>query len=87
MNPSDIFKGIKGIVKSQLADKIVSDAVFQERKAICNSCDLVVYKDDNKEIFKDARCGKCQCWLKYKLRIKDESCALDFPDKKWFEVK
>lgn len=85
MTPEQIFKGIKGIVKTKSQKNLVSEEVFNERKSICLNCENLRYKD--KDDFNTYKCGGptgCGCWLCYKLLLKDERCPLKQP--KWDQV-
>jgi hypothetical protein len=75
MNSRELFKGVKGIIQSTMSDKIVTDDVFNTRKSICVECEHIVYSDQSKS-FKTSKCGICRCWLKYKLKLKDEKCPM-----------
>lgn len=72
-----ILKGMKGIAKAKLRIDEATEQKFNNRKEICLGCDKLVKKKDGD--FSTYQCGKCGCWLKYKLLINSEGCPL----KKW----
>ena len=63
---SDIIKNIKSV--SQGNSLSVSDAVINNRKNICNSCEFFEKGSD--------RCTKCGCNVAVKTYLKASSCPI-----------
>ena len=76
LSVQSILKGIKGIATAKLHLDDATKENFKKRKEICESNKCGKFIAPVEGDFSTYKCGKCGCWLKYKLVINSQTCPL-----------
>lgn len=61
-----LTRGVVGIAKAATRRDRAEEGTIKHRLDVCKSCDE----------YKNGRCGKCGCFLRFKTAIESESCPL-----------
>ncbi len=63
-----VKNGVKGVAKSVAGVGLASDAVIDDRRSICETC----------QYRKGGACGKCGCSIFHKTRLASEQCPMSY---------